>query len=276
MKNLNITVANKVAAYCQRDGFIVCGNSDYQIAFTFDSEWDAHLEKTARFKWNEGYKDVEFSGTTVQVPRIEKATYVEVGVYVQDLSTTTPAIIPCTKSILCETAKEYISEKEAADMEERIGTLENDREILFAVQQKADATEQRLNALEDELDGIVKLYKHDIYINSGSVGTYNDEAKITLSFISTDSTPITTLAELATSPAAVQSNYSKYLNYMACTYHLFDAADGNRDVQYIIVNEDQLRIYYAAEYTVPMQTAITTHKNGNYQSVIITDTVTQI
>ena len=122
MKNLNITVSNKVATYHQRDGFIVCGNSDYQIFFAFDSEWESYLarEKTARFKWNGGFKDVPFWGTTVAVPIIENATQVEVGVYVGDLSTTTPAVIPCSKSILCGSESEYIPHDEARTLDERV------------------------------------------------------------------------------------------------------------------------------------------------------------
>ena len=102
MKNLNIAVANKVATYCQRDGFIVCGNSDYQITFTFDSEWKDHDVKTARFRWNGSFTDVVFKGNTVNVPIIQGTTQVEVGVFSGNLCTTTPATIFCVKSILCE------------------------------------------------------------------------------------------------------------------------------------------------------------------------------
>ena len=102
MKNLNITVANKVATYRQRDGVIVCGNTDYTITFTFDDEWSSYTVKTARFKWNGTYRDVVFSGSTVTVPKIQNTDQVDVGVYAGDLHTTTPAKIPCTKSILCE------------------------------------------------------------------------------------------------------------------------------------------------------------------------------
>lgn len=122
MKNLNISVANKVATYCQRDGFIVCGNSDYQITFTFDSDWDGYTNKIARFKWNGGHKDVKIEdGNTAAVPRIENATQVEVGVYVGDLSTTTPAVIPCTRSILCgSSTTEYLTPEDVSSLEERL------------------------------------------------------------------------------------------------------------------------------------------------------------
>lgn len=49
MKNLNVIVTNKIARYLQRDGEIVCGNSDYQITFTFDADWEGYETKTARF-----------------------------------------------------------------------------------------------------------------------------------------------------------------------------------------------------------------------------------
>ena len=101
MKNLKISVANKVATYYQRDGFIVCGNKDYKITFAFDSEWNAHPVKTARFKWNDVYADVVLVDGVADVPKISNATEVEVGVYAGDLCTTTPATIPCVKSILC-------------------------------------------------------------------------------------------------------------------------------------------------------------------------------
>lgn len=101
MKNLNITVANKVATYCQRDGIMVCGNSDYQITFAFDSDWSAHIVKTARFKWNGTYTDVVFEGNVVNVPIISNTSQVDVGVFAGDICTTTPAVIPCARSILC-------------------------------------------------------------------------------------------------------------------------------------------------------------------------------
>ena len=105
MRVLHVTVNNKVATYLQRDGSIVCGNNDYSIKFTFDSEWDVHTEKTARFIWNGRYYDQVFSGDTCVVPIITNADEVLVGVYAGDLNTTTRARIPCERSILCGVAK---------------------------------------------------------------------------------------------------------------------------------------------------------------------------
>ena len=103
MKNLNIIVNNNVATYTKRDGAIVCDNSTYTVTFAFDPEWNAYPEKTVRFKWNNTIHDVVISNTNVvDVPRITNATQVEIGVYASgsDYCTTTPAIVPCMKSIL--------------------------------------------------------------------------------------------------------------------------------------------------------------------------------
>ena len=105
MNNLNISVVDKIAKYLQRDGDIVCGNSDYQITFAFDEEWNKYETKTARFIWNGKYWDQMFSGNVCPVPKITQAVFVLVGVYAGDLSTTTPASIPCKRSILCDTAE---------------------------------------------------------------------------------------------------------------------------------------------------------------------------
>ena len=112
MKTLHINVSDKIATYRQRDGLIVCGNSDYQVQFTFDSEWSAHTKKTARFIWVGQYVDVEFEGDVCPVPIIQSAEQLLVGVYAGELSTTTPASIDCKKSILCEGAEMIAEERE--------------------------------------------------------------------------------------------------------------------------------------------------------------------
>lgn len=110
MRDLHIIVNNKIATYLNRDGSIVCRNKDYQIVFSFDSEWDAYGMKVARFIWNNGYRDIPFTGNTVAVPEIFNAKQLKVGVYAGDLNTTTPAVIDCEGSILCEHGLEEIPE----------------------------------------------------------------------------------------------------------------------------------------------------------------------
>lgn len=126
MKTLHVNIANKKAVYCRRGGDIVCGNSNYQIKFTFDAEWDAFSTKTARFVSNGEFTDVDFTGDTVAVPIMHNTEVLKVGVYAGDLRTTSPALIPCLRSILCLTDspsadndKHYANEaKEAAERAE--------------------------------------------------------------------------------------------------------------------------------------------------------------
>ena len=101
VKILHVAVVDKIATFRQRDGVIVCGNKGYRVKFTFDSEWDGLEVKTARFIYNNTVVDKVFEGDTVDVPVIRNAPLAAVGVFVGDLQTTTPAFIPCTKSILC-------------------------------------------------------------------------------------------------------------------------------------------------------------------------------
>jgi lysophospholipase L1-like esterase len=100
---LHINVTNKIAKYQVRDGDIVCDNTGYKVAFSFDSEWNDHADKTARFIWNGAYKDVDIVDGECEVPKIIDATEVFVGVYAGEMKTTTDARIPCVKSVLSRT-----------------------------------------------------------------------------------------------------------------------------------------------------------------------------
>lgn len=120
-----------------------------------------------------------------------------------------------------------------------------------------------------------KLYKHSVFINSGNIGQYADEAKIYLSYVSTSATPITTLEELRNSPATTKvgsGNYAYwYLNYAKAHYDFADAPDGWRDVREIsIYTSEQIRICYINSYTVPASYIAQDHVQ-----VVITDTVTE-
>lgn len=166
---LHIDVVNNVATYRKRDGDIVCGNSDYQIQFAFDSEWDAHDTKTARFIWNGGYTDVEFTGDTCDVPVITNATQVTVGVYAGELATTTPAEIKCRLSILCFAAKpseenerNYASEaqKAAVTANDKAAIADEAADNAEAAADRAEAAAERAEAAgggsngKDGKDGI--------------------------------------------------------------------------------------------------------------------------
>ncbi len=152
MPNIRISVQNKIARARCSDGSIVCGNGDYTVSFIFDSEWDAHARKTARFIWNEAYYDVEFVGDTCPVPVIERASEVQVGVYVGTLRTTTPAVIHCRPSVRSddtlpaapEAVEEYNNQAQAAAAEARAAAI--------SATQAAEAVTESLDDLQTAID----------------------------------------------------------------------------------------------------------------------------
>lgn len=123
-KTLHVAVVNKIATYHKRGGAIVCGNSDYLVKFTFDSEWDAHAAKTARFIWGGGYRDITFTGDTCVVPAVQNTTELRIGVYVQDLSTSTSAVVGCVPSILCDGGEAFDKDADVAQLEQQMLALQ--------------------------------------------------------------------------------------------------------------------------------------------------------
>lgn len=102
--NINVNVEKKIARVTGAP-VIICGNSGYNLTFTFDEEWDNLPDKTARFSWYKNgeklFTDVDFRGHTVEAPVMADITEVFVGVFAGSLKTTTPARIMCERSILC-------------------------------------------------------------------------------------------------------------------------------------------------------------------------------
>ena len=105
-----IDVVEKVARVIGTP-IIVCGNSDYTVRFTFDSEWLDKVTKTARFVWVKNgetqFEEVVFTGSVAKVPVLSGITCVQIGVYAGALQTTTPARVPCMQSILCSGGAEH-------------------------------------------------------------------------------------------------------------------------------------------------------------------------
>lgn len=101
MRRIEISVQNRVAWQTNATDYI-CGNKDFVVGFVFDSEWNKVETKTARFIHGGEHTDIVFTGTECTVPEILNVKRMEVGVYAGDLYTTTPAIIHCRKSILCD------------------------------------------------------------------------------------------------------------------------------------------------------------------------------
>lgn len=100
--NIPIKITNKTATVVGSP-VIVCDNSDYKLALTFDAEWADQPVKTARFVFvTDGEVkniDVLVNGTEADVPKLLDTKEVFIGVYAGDLRTTTPARVPCQLSI---------------------------------------------------------------------------------------------------------------------------------------------------------------------------------
>lgn len=107
---IGISVEKKIAK-ADENAVIVCGNSNYKAVFAFDSEWDDYPVKTAIFATDNTDDNkpiaVVFNGNECDIPPMANTTIVGVGVCSGDLtvsdqvevSTTTPAYIPCLISI---------------------------------------------------------------------------------------------------------------------------------------------------------------------------------
>lgn len=102
MRDLHIAVNDKIAKFTTRDGYIVCGNSDYRIKFAFDTDWEEHTARKARFIWNGQHKDVDIDEDNfAEVPVLTNTKQLIVGVYAEGISTTA-VVIPCVLSVLCK------------------------------------------------------------------------------------------------------------------------------------------------------------------------------
>lgn len=99
---IDIIVQSKIARPLDPKCYIVCGNSDYIINFSFDEEWEEHDAKTARFAFGGKYIDVVFTGNQCPAPILSDTVAVGIGVFAGNLRTTTPALVNCRKSALCD------------------------------------------------------------------------------------------------------------------------------------------------------------------------------
>lgn len=104
MDNIVIRIRNRHAQLMTKS-FIVNGNTDYVVAFDFDSEWNAYTEKTARFVYCDKrgarrWIDIPIEDGICHVPKLERTDQVEVGIYAGNIRTTTGAVIPCIWSII--------------------------------------------------------------------------------------------------------------------------------------------------------------------------------
>lgn len=137
---ITIEVRDKIAS-CLTEKPIVCGNSDYEIHFDFDEEWNGHEVKTAVFTVNGKSVRRVFTGSVCRVPELNNTLIVWIGVFagtIDDgtLSTSTPALVHC---IPCATDGEQIPLPPPDDVYNQIVELcDTAVETANEVKQRAD------------------------------------------------------------------------------------------------------------------------------------------
>lgn len=98
MPTIDIIIRDKTAS-AVNPPCIVCGNSDYNVKFDFDDEWQAHNNKIGVFAYNRDgewqSEKVLFEGDTCPVPALHGVRSVWIGVTAGDVRTSTPADVPC-------------------------------------------------------------------------------------------------------------------------------------------------------------------------------------
>lgn len=89
MPEIKIKIRDKRAG---GTGTVICGNSDYTVAWDLDQEWTPYDTKTMRVNLADGtYQDVVFAGDTAALPTLSTPGWASVGLYAGDLHTSRAA-----------------------------------------------------------------------------------------------------------------------------------------------------------------------------------------
>lgn len=106
-KQLVIEVRDKIATLKSKNFNLVGGNSDYDVVFDFDKDWDKDNVKTAIFVFGREkpvYK--VFNGNVCEGIAINNATTCLIGVVAGDVRTTTSAVVDCVYRSIVDEARE--------------------------------------------------------------------------------------------------------------------------------------------------------------------------
>lgn len=97
MPEIKIKIRDKRAG---GTGTIICGNSDYTVAWDLDQEWEPYSAKTMRVNLADGtYQDVVFTGNTAALPVLSTPGWASVGLYAGDLHTSRAADLRVLPSV---------------------------------------------------------------------------------------------------------------------------------------------------------------------------------
>ena len=97
---IHIDIRNKIAKAKIAEEYYICGNKDFKVVFDFDDDWEGYERKTARFSYEGKYEDVVFEGNECFIPYIIGTRHLDIGVFVDDASST-PVRIRAKESIVC-------------------------------------------------------------------------------------------------------------------------------------------------------------------------------
>lgn len=117
MVELHIKIRKRIARLAYGENF-VSYNEGYKIIFDFDREWDSIGNKIARFIFGENYIDCPINGNEVEIPLIKNADTLEIGVYSDNLYTTTAVKFKVLKSIKDEEKIEMLVPEAYPEIEE--------------------------------------------------------------------------------------------------------------------------------------------------------------
>lgn len=97
MPEIKIKIRDKRAG---GTGTVICGNSDYTVAWDLDQEWEPYSTKTMRVNLADGtYQDVVFTGNTAALPVLSTPGWASVGLYAGDLHTSRGADLRVLPSV---------------------------------------------------------------------------------------------------------------------------------------------------------------------------------
>lgn len=97
MPEIEIKIRDKRAG---GTGTVICGNSDYMVAWDLDEEWTPYDTKTMRVNLADGtYQDVVFTGNTAALPVLSTPGWASVGLYAGDLHTSRAADLRVLPSV---------------------------------------------------------------------------------------------------------------------------------------------------------------------------------
>ena len=97
MPEIKIKIRDKRAG---GTGTVICGNSDYTVAWDLDQEWEPYSAKTMRVNLADGtYQDVVFTGNTAALPVLSTPGWASVGLYAGDLHTSWAADLRVLPSV---------------------------------------------------------------------------------------------------------------------------------------------------------------------------------